>query len=134
MVNKVTINAGHGGYDNGANRGSVYEKTVNLKVALKLKKFLVDQGIDVIMTRSTDEYTSLSEITNLANENHANLLISIHHNAGGGDGFEVYHSIYNGVGLELANKVAAGFKSLNNAHGMAVKTKKVLMVGTIFQL
>jgi N-acetylmuramoyl-L-alanine amidase len=124
MVKNVTINAGHGGHDNGASRGTIYEKTINLTVALKLKDFLVAQGIQVNMTRSRDEYTSLSEITNIANANDSDLLISIHHNAGGGDGFEVYHSIYNGVGLELANKVADGFKSLNNSHGVAVKTKK----------
>lgn len=121
---KVTINAGHGGHDSGAVRGKIYEKVLNLAVALDVKKYLVDKGVEIIMTRVNDSYLSLSGIVKIANDSNSDLLVSIHHNAGGGDGYEIYHSKYGGIGLELANKLSTQYKSLGqNAHGKPVKTR-----------
>lgn len=51
----VLIDAGHGGYDPGkvGIDGSL-EKNINLSIALKLKKILVQNDVQVLMTRETD--------------------------------------------------------------------------------
>jgi N-acetylmuramoyl-L-alanine amidase/outer membrane biosynthesis protein TonB len=50
----VAIDAGHGGPDPGAVRGSDYEKTANLGIALRLRAMLMGAGVNVVMTRTSD--------------------------------------------------------------------------------
>src|SRR6266545_4284067 len=50
----VAIDAGHGGPDPGAVRGTAYEKTANLGIALKLRAMLRGAGVNVVMTRTSD--------------------------------------------------------------------------------
>ena len=79
----IVIDAGHGGKDPGAHGAHSLEKTVALaiskRVQLLLRKDLPD--INVIMTRSTDRFIELKRRSEIANENHANLFISIHCNS-----------------------------------------------------
>lgn len=79
----VAIDAGHGGKDPGAVSGKVYEKHINLSVALALGQLLEErvEGIKIIYTRSDDRFIELSERTNIANRADADLFISIHTNA-----------------------------------------------------
>ncbi len=79
----VVIDAGHGGNDPGCNGGSSKEKEVTLAIALKLGKMIEDslKGVKVIYTRKTDKFIELSERSNIANKNNADLFISIHCNA-----------------------------------------------------
>ena len=58
---KICIDPGHGGKDPGATNGSVYEKNINLAVALKLKKLLIERGLEVLLTRETDVYNTVNE-------------------------------------------------------------------------
>ncbi len=81
MSKIVCIDAGHGGSDSGAVNKSRYEKYEALKLANILRGELLKQGITVIMTRTEDKYVSLNERTKIANENKADLFISIHRNA-----------------------------------------------------
>lgn len=55
----VIIDPGHGGTDPGAVKNGISEKTLNLAVALLLKNELAGLGATVVMTRSTDVFTSL---------------------------------------------------------------------------
>ncbi len=79
----VVIDAGHGGNDPGCNGGTSKEKEVTLAIALKLGKLIEDslKGVKVIYTRKTDKFIELSERSNIANKNNADLFISIHCNA-----------------------------------------------------
>ena len=79
----VVIDAGHGGHDPGCNGGSSREKEVTLAIALKLGKLIEDslKDVKVIYTRRTDKFIELSERSNIANKNSADLFISIHCNA-----------------------------------------------------
>jgi N-acetylmuramoyl-L-alanine amidase len=76
----IVIDAGHGGADSGTIVENVEEKNVNLAVALKLQTILEQHGAEVTMTRSGDEYVSLSDRTSLANENGADVFVSLHCN------------------------------------------------------
>ena len=83
VFNTVVIDAGHGGKDPGAHGSYSLEKNVALAIAKKVK-FLIDDEIgdlNVIMTRSTDRFIELNRRSEIANENHANLFISIHCNS-----------------------------------------------------
>lgn len=78
----VVIDAGHGGSQAGAVYGGVNEKDLNLSIAKKLDSKLKDLGIKTYMTRTTDVTLSLYARSDLANNNNADLLVSIHNNAG----------------------------------------------------
>lgn len=119
---RVFINAGHGGKDPGA-VGYIVEKDVNLNMAIACKEYLEAHGVEVRISRSKDEDETLNEITRECNEFNPDLAISIHNNAGGGDGFEVYHTIYGGTGKTLAENIEAEVKAIGqNSRG--VKTRK----------
>ena len=78
----VVLDPGHGGSDSGATRGSVYEKTINLKVAQYCKAELEQYyGVTVYMTRSGDTNPSLKERAQIAANYGADILVSIHQNA-----------------------------------------------------
>ena len=78
---KVTIDAGHGGYDGGANYNGRLEKNDNLEIALAVGELLEQNGIEVGYTRITDVYDSPNEKARIANEQGSDLFISIHRNS-----------------------------------------------------
>ncbi len=95
----VVIDPGHGGRDPGAiGPTGLKEKDVVLKIALRLKELLRTRlKLKVILTREKDEFLSLSRRTQIANENNADLFISIHANASRKrkvKGFEVFFLDY----------------------------------------
>ena len=78
---RIVVDAGHGGKDMGANRNGVNEKDLNLSLALMLRDALAEKGFKVYMTRNTDVFLPLPQITAITNQIHPDLFISIHHNA-----------------------------------------------------
>lgn len=129
MGRRVFIDVGHGGSDSGAVFGGIKEKDINLTVALEVKKILLSKGLSVLMSRESDIYLSLDARTSMANRWDADIFISIHHNAGGGVGAEVIHSIYLGEGKKLADKVATEFKSIGQ-NVRNVYSKRSVNTGT----
>ena len=84
----VVVDAGHGGRDSGMSGpigGSPWfvEKDVVLSVAKKLAAALRRQGLDVVMTRTTDTLIALSDRGHIANNSRGDLFISLHVNAPG---------------------------------------------------
>lgn len=81
----ICLDPGHGGqghipdYKRGPT--GLREAEVNLQVALYLREMLQGSGATVIMTRIDDTYVSLPRRSQIANENHADFFISLHHNA-----------------------------------------------------
>jgi N-acetylmuramoyl-L-alanine amidase len=91
---KVTLDAGHGGKDDGAKYFDNKEKDLTLAVTLKVGKILEqNQDVTLIYTRTTDEFIELRERAKIANRANSNLFISIHCNANRspvGNGSETY--------------------------------------------
>ena len=81
-VSRIVIDAGHGGHDPGTQAHGVVEAELVLDVALRVEKLLQKvQGVDVILTRRTDDFIALQERTAIANRENADLFLSIHANA-----------------------------------------------------
>jgi len=81
-VSRIVIDPGHGGHDPGAKGKGVTEAELVLDVALRLEKLLRKvSGVEVILTRRTDEFIALPERTAVANREGADLFLSIHANA-----------------------------------------------------
>ena len=51
----VVIDPGHGGLDNGASVGKIYESELNLKISFALKDELESRGAKVYMTREDEQ-------------------------------------------------------------------------------
>lgn len=81
MAYKIYLDAGHGGYDNGAQYNGRKEKDDALRLALAVGKLLSEEGFDVHYTRTTDVYQSPIEKAQIANRNDADLFVSFHRNA-----------------------------------------------------
>jgi N-acetylmuramoyl-L-alanine amidase len=92
----IVVDAGHGGKDLGAQgeRG-LKEKDVNLAIALRLKDILQSRyKYKVILTRSDDTFIPLPGRGKIANDNEADVFVSVHANAAqrhAAHGIETYH-------------------------------------------
>jgi N-acetylmuramoyl-L-alanine amidase len=103
---RVVIDPGHGGKDMGANREGYMEKELNLAVALKLKRSLEARGVKVYMTRSSDIFLPLSQITQITNDIRPDLFVSVHTNSSTNPsiyGIETYY--YTPQSVALAKRV-----------------------------
>jgi len=82
----ICIDPGHGGETDGATYSydgvAVYEKDLNLQIALKLEEELLKyENIEVVITRREDITLGLKERVQIASDQNADYLISIHNNA-----------------------------------------------------
>lgn len=107
MIPRIYIDPGHSNVDPGA-VGFEVERDLNEKVA----KFMYDHlTANYICEAAIDPITnnSVSKIASNANAWKANLLVSIHFNAGGGDGYEalVYSSARKALGQVFEKHVKA---------------------------
>ena len=92
-VSRIVIDAGHGGHDPGAKGRGIVEAELVLDVALRLEKLLQKAGLEVILTRRTDEFIPLQDRPAIANREAGDLFLSIHANAsqtGTARGIETY--------------------------------------------
>jgi N-acetylmuramoyl-L-alanine amidase len=81
-IRRVVIDPGHGGEDPGAiGKKGLKEKDVVLAVATELRTLLAAKGLEVIMTRESDISIPLENRPVIANQQKADLFISIHANA-----------------------------------------------------
>ncbi len=82
-VQRVVIDAGHGGHDPGALGSKSKEKDIALAIALKTGKLIKEnlKDVEVIYTRKSDVFVELYRRARIANEAKADLFISIHCNA-----------------------------------------------------
>lgn len=79
----ILLDPGHGGADAGTEAANgIEEKIVTLAFARRLQEILINTGeFDVALTRDNDEFLRLEERVQLARDNKANLMLSIHADA-----------------------------------------------------
>ena len=82
-IETICIDPGHGGEDLGAiGKSKLQEKNVTLQISLKLKKLIESRtGLRVLMTRNKDSEVSLNTRASIANNQLAQMFISIHANS-----------------------------------------------------
>lgn len=118
-VSRIVIDPGHGGHDSGAKGRGVVESELVLDVALRLEKLLQKvPGVEVILTRRTDDFIELPERTAMANREGADLFLSIHANASSSalaHGVETY---YLNFATNLSAAAVAARENANSTQAM----------------
>ena len=96
LLDTIVIDPGHGGRDPGAiGVGKLREKDITLSIGKKLGRILAKKmpEVKIVYTRRDDRFVELRRRTQIANENHGKLFVSIHANANRdrrAAGFETY--------------------------------------------
>lgn len=82
-VKTVVLDPGHGGKDPGCIGKYLKEKDVALNICLVLGKYIEEHypNVNIIYTRDSDVFVPLDQRAKIANENNADLFISVHANA-----------------------------------------------------
>lgn len=99
---KVFLSAGHGGSDPGAVAYGMKEKDINLQILLACKAELERHGVVVVASRTKDENDPVAQEVKEANASKADIAVSFHTNAGGGDGSETFYYTGSTKGKKLA--------------------------------
>ena len=131
----IVIDPGHGGADSGSvGPGGSKEEDITLKVGLKVRDMLKGYGYSVIMTRDgdyalgEDTRTDLINRAQIANNNNADIFISIHINSASGipsaTGTETYYhtsNTLNGESKLLANNIQSNLVKYLGLYNRGVK-------------
>ncbi|MDF2944326.1 MAG: N-acetylmuramoyl-L-alanine amidase [Herbinix sp.] len=83
---KVILDAGHGGSDTGEVIDENMEKNENLKLTLAVGNILMNNGVDVIYTRTTDIHITKDELIKFVNDTKGDLFVSMHRTSNVGRG------------------------------------------------
>jgi N-acetylmuramoyl-L-alanine amidase len=131
-LSRVVIDAGHGGHDAGSSGpGGYTEKELVLDVAQRLKELVeTELGAEVVMTRSDDTFVPLESRTEIANQQEADLFISIHANSSrirAARGVETYFLNFTSSreALETASRENAA--SERSIHELQDLVKKIML-------
>jgi N-acetylmuramoyl-L-alanine amidase len=146
----IIIDAGHGGADSGAvgtdragNTDNIFEKDINLSIALKLKRLFKMSNCEVILTRETDimlnddgvkkrKASDLANRVKIANKYHDAIFVSIHMNKFTGEkyrGMQVFYSANNLDSVNLAELIKLNNKEyLQHDNNREIKRGKDIYV------
>ena len=144
----ILVDPGHGGYDGGARcqDSGVWEKVINLAVAMEVEKALTRRGASVVMTRTEDadlcEEERPAGLTKkrqdmmgriaIARDNQADMVLSIHmteYRARGESGPQVFYR----AGCDSGRLLAGCVQSTMVAH-LQPKKERTAMAGDYFIL
>jgi N-acetylmuramoyl-L-alanine amidase len=93
-IKTICLDPGHGGRDPGNLDGRMQEKKYTLLLAAEVERLLKQAGFKVVTTRKRDsQYPELEDRPKIANQNDADLFVSLHYNAAANrsvEGTEVY--------------------------------------------
>ncbi|MCM3389341.1 N-acetylmuramoyl-L-alanine amidase [Ureibacillus chungkukjangi] len=105
----IVLDAGHGGKDPGTTENGMYEKDITLNVIELLEKKVKAAGAKVILTRNSDTFPTLDERVKIANQNGADIFVSVHVNSGSSSatGTETFYDSSKNPQSEEGKKLAA---------------------------
>jgi N-acetylmuramoyl-L-alanine amidase len=131
-IGKIVIDPGHGGHDTGTigPRG-LLEKDLVLDVCHRLGKLLDSRmGAEVIFTRSDDTFVPLETRTAIANQEQADLFVSVHANSSrdaDARGVETYYLNFNSSPEALEVAARENAVSEKSIHELQDLVKKIAL-------
>lgn len=127
----VVVDSGHGGSDPGkVGINGAIEKDVNLKIAIKLKNLLQEQGVKVIMTREDENGLADSKVEDLKkrvsiiNQEKPLLAVSIHQNSYQGEsihGAQVFYFTHSQEGEKAAKIIQEALLEVDSENTRSAK-------------
>ena len=131
-VGRIVIDAGHGGHDTGTiGPNGLLEKDLVLDVSLRLGRLLKGRmGADVIYTRDDDTFIPLETRTAIANQQQADLFISVHANSSqdpSARGVETYYLNFNPSPEALEVAARENAVSEKSVHELSDLVKKITL-------
>ena len=135
MVEKILIEAGHGGKNPCAVYQGRLESDDALRLAMAVGNILEENGYDVIYTRTTDATQSVGQKAAIANEEGADLFLSIHRNAadypGQYDGIQTLLYDDSGLKKKIAERINANLEALGFRNiGVDIRPNLVVLNST----
>ncbi len=142
----IIIDAGHGGFDGGADYEDIHEKSIALSVSEKVRNHLNGQGAIVLMTREDDidladpntkgirtkKTEDLQKRSRLINHSSADMFISIHLNAIPDPKLRGAQTFYSPNHPD--NEKIAGFIQMELTSNMKNTTRTALEIGHVYIL
>lgn len=117
---RIIIDVGHGGKDSGAiGINGIQEKDVVLNIAkeiIRLNKTILDDKLDIYLTRYCDTFIALSDRSRLAKVLNTDVSVSLHCNASpyNSKGIEVY--VHDSQKLNIRQSIALGLSVINESY------------------
>lgn len=133
MPIKIYLNPEHGGSDSGASYAGLAEKTLNLKTAKYCREYLKKYDCTVYLSRESDTGDLLitQRIADLKAKK-ANVVITIAHNAGGGQGCEIFYWKEDTASKRLATLIEEKFKEIGQiSRGVKVSSEAAYNFGMV---
>lgn len=142
-LGRIVIDPGHGGYDPGAMRKGITEKQINLEIAQEIKKILVENNVEVLLTREGDYNHAIIGLhgkeakkydferrIQMAKSFNADAMISIHVNVGRQkcSGPEAFYYPKSAPGKLLAQKIQEQLHQIPNINRRQVKTGRYYLL------
>ena len=126
----VCLDPGHGpGNVNGSPDGTYKEWEFTWDIAQRVKPLLEAQGVGVVLTKTADNYPSLTERAATSNKAQPDCFVSIHTNAAGeggwssASGLEIYTSA--GPMTAQRNVLASGLVNAFHAAGVTLRSEPI---------
>lgn len=122
----VCLDPGHGpGNVNGSPDGTYKEWEFTWDMAQRVKPLLEAQGVGVVLTKTADNYPSLTERANISNKAKPDCFVSIHTNAAGEGGWSSASGleIYTSAGPMTAQRNVLASKLVNAFHAAGVSLR-----------
>ena len=126
----VCLDPGHGpGNVNGSPDGTYKEWEFTWDMAQRVKPLLEAKGVGVVLTKTADNYPSLTERANISNKAKPDCFVSIHTNAAGEGGWSSASGleIYTSAGPMTAQRNVLASKLVNAFHaaGVALRSEPI---------
>ena len=124
---RILINAGHGGRDTGAVNGTLYERDINKKIALRLCDCLMDAGHVVTFFQQTK---SVNDVWRFENKCDYDMVVSVHCNSfsSTSHGHEVLYNVGSTKGKKLAQAIQTSLVKTVGLRDRGVKSRDNLCV------
>lgn len=124
-IKRIVIDPGHGGEPGALSESGVTEKEITLDVALRLRRLMAQEHYEVLLTREADRLIPLDKRVAFANENKADLFVSIHVNWMDPKSIRALETYYVGPTDDPATLKLASMENKDSGYSMS-DYKKIL--------